>query len=200
MVSRHKKKNCFRQWCRQVDGSRQLAVLPQLPNCRQSWQLSSSMSSLRWPPPLSVPAGLCPLTLSPACLRVPCPETSTLCAWLPTFLVSGVSRKTRLVCCMDLGWKWKNKNRVGYHRVYYESMERKLLKPIYECRCNGRLQTKKFTRLTHTGSVVGWKWKTKKARVSEILNENMFPQTFTLWTNGISSEDLIRACRQGQVL
>ncbi len=41
MVSRHKKikKNCFRQWCRQVDGSRQLPVLPQLPNCRQSWQL-----------------------------------------------------------------------------------------------------------------------------------------------------------------
>jgi hypothetical protein len=39
-------------------------------------------------------------------------------------------------------------------RVYYESMERKLLKPIYECRCNGRLQTKRFTHLTHTGSVV----------------------------------------------
>ncbi len=33
-------------------------------------------------------------------------------------------------------------------------MERKLLKPIYECRCNGRLQTKRFTRLAHTGSVV----------------------------------------------
>ncbi len=33
-------------------------------------------------------------------------------------------------------------------------MDRKLLKPIYECRCNGRLQTKRFTRLTHTGSVV----------------------------------------------
>jgi hypothetical protein len=31
--------------------------------------------------------------------------------------------------------------------VYYESMERKLLKPIYECRCNGRLQTQRFTRL-----------------------------------------------------
>jgi hypothetical protein len=38
--------------------------------------------------------------------------------------------------------------------VYYESMERNLLKPIYDCRCNGRLQTKRFTRLTHTGSVV----------------------------------------------
>jgi hypothetical protein len=33
-------------------------------------------------------------------------------------------------------------------------MKRKLLKPLYECRCNGRLQTKRFTRLTHTGSVV----------------------------------------------
>jgi hypothetical protein len=38
--------------------------------------------------------------------------------------------------------------------THYESKERKLLKPIYECRCNGRLQTKRFTRLTHTGSVV----------------------------------------------
>jgi hypothetical protein len=33
--------------------------------------------------------------------------------------------------------------------VYYESMERKQSKPIYECRCNGRLQTKRFTRLAH---------------------------------------------------
>jgi hypothetical protein len=31
--------------------------------------------------------------------------------------------------------------------VYYESMERKLLKPIYECRCNGRLQPERFTLL-----------------------------------------------------
>jgi len=28
------------------------------------------------------------------------------------------------------------------------------IKPIYECRCNGRLQTKRFTRLSHTGLVV----------------------------------------------
>jgi hypothetical protein len=34
---------------------------------------------------------------------------------------------------------------------YYESMKRNLLKPTYECRCNGRLQTKIFTRLAHTG-------------------------------------------------
>jgi hypothetical protein len=39
---------------------------------------------------------------------------------------------------------------------YYESMKRKLkpMKLIYECRCNGRLQTKRFTRLAHTGLVV----------------------------------------------
>ena len=36
--------------------------------------------------------------------------------------------------------------------VYYELMKRKLkIKPTYECRCNGRLQTKRFTRLSHTG-------------------------------------------------
>jgi hypothetical protein len=39
-------------------------------------------------------------------------------------------------------------------RVYYESMKRNLLKPIYECRCNGRLQTKRITCLSYTGSVV----------------------------------------------
>ncbi len=33
--------------------------------------------------------------------------------------------------------------------VYYESMKRKVkIKRIYECRCNGKLQTKRFTRLT----------------------------------------------------
>ena len=39
--------------------------------------------------------------------------------------------------------------------VSYESINQEInIKPIYECRCNGRLQTKRFTRLTHTGSVV----------------------------------------------
>jgi hypothetical protein len=34
-------------------------------------------------------------------------------------------------------------------------MKRKLkIKPIYECRCNERLQTKRFRRLAHTGLVV----------------------------------------------
>jgi hypothetical protein len=47
---------------------------------------------------------------------------------------------------------------VYYHPhsfVYYESKKRKLkIKRIYECRCNGRLQTNRFTRLSHTGLVV----------------------------------------------
>ena len=41
--------------------------------------------------------------------------------------------------------------------VYYESIQRELkIKPIYECRCDERLQTKtkEFTRLTYTGLVV----------------------------------------------
>ncbi len=39
--------------------------------------------------------------------------------------------------------------------VYYESIKRELkIKPIYECRCDGRLQTKRFTRLSYTGLVV----------------------------------------------
>jgi hypothetical protein len=41
--------------------------------------------------------------------------------------------------------------------VYYESIKRELkIKPTYECRCDGRLQTetKRFTRLSYTGLVV----------------------------------------------
>ena len=37
-----------------------------------------------------------------------------------------------------------------------KSIKRELkIKPIYECRCNGRLQTKRFTHLSHTGRSVG---------------------------------------------
>ena len=40
-------------------------------------------------------------------------------------------------------------------RVYYESIKRELkIKPKYMCRCDGRLQTKRFTCLSHTGLVV----------------------------------------------
>ncbi len=39
--------------------------------------------------------------------------------------------------------------------VYYESMKRKVkIQAIYECRCDGRLQTKRFTHLSYTGLVV----------------------------------------------
>jgi hypothetical protein len=39
--------------------------------------------------------------------------------------------------------------------VYYESIKRELkIKPMYECRCDGRLQTKRFTRLSYTGLIV----------------------------------------------
>jgi hypothetical protein len=44
-----------------------------------------------------------------------------------------------------------------YKCVYYESMKRELkIRPIHECRCDERLQTKtkEFTRLTYTGLVV----------------------------------------------
>jgi hypothetical protein len=35
--------------------------------------------------------------------------------------------------------------------VYYESIKRELkIKPIYECRCDRILQTKRFTRLSYT--------------------------------------------------
>jgi hypothetical protein len=38
--------------------------------------------------------------------------------------------------------------------VYYESIKRELkIKPVYMCRCDGRLQTKRFTRLSYTGRV-----------------------------------------------
>ncbi len=45
-------------------------------------------------------------------------------------------------------------------------MKRKLLKPIYECGCNGRLQTKRFTRLAHAGSVVELEHPKTKTRLT----------------------------------
>ena len=47
---------------------------------------------------------------------------------------------------------------VGFLKfVYYESIKRELkIRPIYECRCDERLQTKtkEFTHLAYTGLVV----------------------------------------------
>jgi len=54
----------------------------------------------------------------------------------------------------------KRENVVVYeceHVVYYESIKREVKRrPIYECRCDERLQTKakEFTRLAYTGLVV----------------------------------------------
>ncbi len=60
-----------------------------------------------------------------------------------------------------LGWSWNWNTKPAAHAstkkkvVYYESIKRKLkIKQIYECRCDGRLQTKRFTRLSYTGLVV----------------------------------------------
>ena len=51
--------------------------------------------------------------------------------------------------------------------VYYESMKRNLkIKPIYECRCDGRLQTKRFTCLSHTGLVVELEHLKRKTRLT----------------------------------
>jgi hypothetical protein len=61
------------------------------------------------------------------------------------------------------------KTRVEYtgEFVYYESMKRNLkIKPIYECRCNGRLQTKRFMCLSHTGLVVELEHLKIKARLT----------------------------------
>ena len=56
--------------------------------------------------------------------------------------------------------------------VYYESIKRELKRrPIYECRCDERLQTKtkEFTLLTYTGLVVELEHLTIKTRLT---NEN----------------------------
>ena len=66
-----------------------------------------------------------------------------------------------------------NKREVFFIIFYYESMKRKLkpIKPIYECRCNGRLQTKRFTRLAHTGLVV----ELEHLKIETRLIDEMFP-------------------------
>jgi hypothetical protein len=57
--------------------------------------------------------------------------------------------------------------------VYYESMKRELkIKPIYECRCDGRLQTKRFTRLSHTGLVVELEHQKIKTRLTFCLSKS----------------------------
>ncbi len=53
--------------------------------------------------------------------------------------------------------------------VYYESTKREQkIKPIYECRCDERLQTKtkRFTRLSYTGLVMELEHLTTKTRLT----------------------------------
>ncbi len=54
-------------------------------------------------------------------------------------------------------------------------MERKLLKRIYECRCNGRLQTKGFTLLTHW--VQKWTGGPKKGRGPFLITRSVTHHT-----------------------
>jgi hypothetical protein len=61
--------------------------------------------------------------------------------------------------------------------VYYESIKRELkIKPIYECQCDGRLQTKRFTCLTYT-----------RVRVNLVQTEKKVKKTKSFF-----------ACRNGQ--
>jgi hypothetical protein len=57
--------------------------------------------------------------------------------------------------CVVSGRRMSPLKFVSWFVVYYESMKWKIkIKPIYECRCDGRLQTKRFTLLSYTGLVV----------------------------------------------
>jgi hypothetical protein len=58
--------------------------------------------------------------------------------------------------------------------VYYESIKRELkIKPIYECRCDERLQTKtkRFTRLSYTWLVV----ELEHLKIKTRLTKEKFP-------------------------
>ncbi len=71
--------------------------------------------------------------------------------------------------------------------VHYESMKRKLkIKPIYECRCNGRLQTKRFTRLSHTGLVVELEHLKKKIK-TRLTNEKFASKDLFKFDIGVGS-------------
>ena len=64
-------------------------------------------------------------------------------------VVTDVGRRLIFVCVFVYYESMKRKLKCLF--VYYESMKRKLkIKPIYECLCNDRLQTKRFTLLSHT--------------------------------------------------
>jgi hypothetical protein len=69
------------------------------------------------------------------------------------FVVSCPETKSHTSCDTVSFVRWTHQ--VSSFLVYYESINRELkIKPIYECRCDGRLQTKRFTCLSYTGLVV----------------------------------------------
>ncbi len=79
-------------------------------------------------------------------------------------------------------------------------MELKLLEPIYECRCNGRLQTKIFTRLTHTGSVVELEHLKIKTRLT---NEKFGPSECEGWVwdlDAIGAPSIFKLIRKAAAL
>ncbi len=79
-------------------------------------------------------------------------------------------------------------------------MERKLLKPIYECRCNGRLQTKRFTRLAHTGSVDGRGTGTPKDK-DEVNTREVCECEGWVWDlDAIGAPSRLRTTRQAAAL
>jgi hypothetical protein len=51
--------------------------------------------------------------------------------------------------CVEVIFKFVKQNRC----LLWNDEAKANIKPIYECRCNGRLQTKRSTRLSHTGLV-----------------------------------------------
>ena len=69
------------------------------------------------------------------------------------------------------------RNTLGF--VYYESIKRDLqIRPIYECRCDERLQTKvkEFTRLVYTGLIGGLEHLKIETRLinEKIVNASLF--------------------------
>jgi hypothetical protein len=100
--------------------------------------------------------------LSRIWIRIRTRKGELLCIHIPVYICVIV------VLVLHHSWWWsqchvETEKHSGYNSqrniqvVYYESMKRNLkIKPtmIYACRCDERLQTKRFTRLSHTGLVV----------------------------------------------
>jgi hypothetical protein len=69
------------------------------------------------------------------------------------------------------------------------------IKPIYECRCNERLPTKRFTRLAHTGLVVELQYLKIKTRLTNEKFASVKGEcsnTFYVYYESIKREPKIR--------